>query len=65
MKLDKNYQLISDDDNYIWQRKRKRKKQESKANEWQNIGYWKVLGQALKSYSRRRRKAGIMPGYAV
>ena len=52
MKLDDNYQLIADDFNFILQRKRKRAKR-SKASEWQNIGYWQDLGQALASYARR------------
>ena len=53
-----NHQLISDDDNYILQRKRKRAKR-SKANEWQNIGYWKDLGQALQAYSRCVARASL------
>jgi len=59
LKLDKNYQLIGDDDNYILQRKRKRKKQDSKSNEWQNIGYWKDLGQALQAYSNGVKRASL------
>jgi len=58
MILDKTYQLISDDDNYILQRKRKRAKH-SKANEWQNIGYWQDLGQALQAYSRCVARASL------
>ncbi len=58
MKLDDNYQLIADDFNYILQRKRKRAKN-SKANEWQNIGYWRDLGQALEAYSRCVTRASL------
>jgi len=58
MKLDKNYRLTSDDDNYILQRKRKRANG-SKANEWQNIGYWKDLGQALEAYSNGVKRASL------
>ncbi len=58
MILDSNYQLISDDDNFILQRKRKRAKN-SKANEWQNLGYWKDLGQALEAYSRCVTRASL------
>ena len=50
MNLDSKHRLICDDDNYILQRKRKRANG-SKANEWQNVGYWQDLGQALQAYS--------------
>ena len=59
MNLDKNYQLSCDDDNYILQRKRKRKKQDSKSAEWQTIGYWKDLGQALQAYSNGVKRASL------
>jgi len=58
MKLDNNYRLTSDDDNYILQRKRKRANG-SKANEWQNIGYWQDIGQALEAYSRCVKRASL------
>ena len=58
MNLDKNYQLISDDDNYILQRKRKRAKG-SKSAEWQTIGYWKDLGQVLEAYSNGVKRASL------
>ncbi len=58
MKLDDNYRLIADDFNFILQRKRKRAKH-SKANEWQNIGYWQDLGQALQAYSRCVTRASL------
>ncbi len=56
MKLDKNYQLICDEYNFILQRKRANG---SKANEWQNIGYWKDLGQALQAYSNGVKRASL------
>ena len=58
MILDKNHQLISDDYNFILQRRRKRKKN-SKSDEWQNIGYWKDLGQALQAYSNGVKRASL------
>ncbi len=58
MKLDKNYQLSCDDDNYILQRRRTRKKN-SKSDEWQNIGYWQDLGQALQAYSNGVTRASL------
>jgi len=58
MKLDSKHRLTSDDDNYMLQRKRKRAKH-SKANEWQNIGYWQDLGQALRAYSRCVTRASL------
>jgi len=58
MILDNKHRLISDDFNYILQRKRKRAKR-SKSNEWQNIGYWKDLGQALQAYSNSVKRASL------
>ncbi len=72
LQLDDKYRIVSDEHNFTLQRKanpkknpRKHKKAQEASDQWRNIGYWKDLGQALESYSRRRRKAGIMPGYAV
>ncbi len=55
MKLDKNYRLISDEHNFILQRKvpLRTKKRAGKTKEWRNVGYWRDLGQALASYARR------------
>jgi len=55
MKLDKNYQLISDEHNFILQRRipLRSKKRAGKTKEWRNIGYWKDVGQALASYARQ------------
>ena len=55
MKLDKNYQLVCDEHNYILQRKvpLRTKKRAGKTKEWKNVGYWRDLGQALASYARQ------------
>ena len=55
MNLDKNYRLISDDFNFILQRKvpLRTKKRAGKTKEWRNVGYWRDLGQALASYARQ------------
>ncbi len=58
MNLDSKHRLICDDFNFILQRKRKRAKR-SKSSEWQNVGYWKDLGQALKAYSRGVKRASL------
>ncbi len=58
MNLDKNHRLISDNDNFILQRKRKRAKH-SKSAEWQNIGYWQNLGQALEAYSNGVKRSSL------
>ncbi len=59
MNLDKNYRLICDDFNFILQRRiPPTKKRKERSREWQTLGYWQDLGQALQSYSRlRTRKA--------
>ncbi len=55
MILDKNYRLISDEHNFILQRKvpLRTKKRAGKTKEWRNVGYWRDLGQALASYARQ------------
>ncbi len=54
MNLDKSYRLISDEHNFILQRKvpLRTKKRAGKTKEWKNVGYWKDVGQALASYAR-------------
>jgi len=60
MNLDENYRLISDEYNFILQKRiPPTKKRKERSKEWQNLGYWKDLGQALESYSRRRRREGV------
>ncbi len=58
MRLDSQHRLISDDFNFILQRRRKRAKR-SKSSEWQNIGYWQDLGQALQAYSNGVKRASL------
>ena len=55
LKLDRNYQLVCDEHNFILQRKvpLRTKKRAGKTKEWRNVGYWRDLGQALASYARR------------
>ncbi len=59
--LDNNYQLISDDDNYILQKKlpMRNKKRVQRGREWKNVGYWKDLAQALQAYSRCLARAKL------
>ncbi len=56
MNLDDDYRLISDEHNFILQRKvpLRTKKRAGKTKEWKNVGYWRDLGQALASYARQR-----------
>ncbi len=57
MKLNDNYQLVCDDFNFILQRRiPPTKKRKERSREWQNIGYWQDIGQALQSYSRLRTR---------
>ena len=60
MKLDKNYQLVRDDFNFILQRRiPATKKRKERSREWQTLGYWRDLGQALQSYSRLRTRTAM------
>ncbi len=60
MKLDKNHQLVCNDFNFILQRRiPPTKKRKERSREWQDIGYWKDLGQALQSYSRLRTRTAM------
>ncbi|MCH8017888.1 MAG: hypothetical protein IH917_14840 [Acidobacteria bacterium] len=60
LQLDENYRIISDERNFILQRKsdpkknpRKSKKAKAASDQWKNLGYWKDLSQLLASYSRQ------------
>ena len=55
MNLDSKHRLISDEHNFILQRKGplRTKKRAGKTKEWKNVGYWRDLGQALASYARQ------------
>jgi len=60
MILDSKHRLISDDFNFILQRRiPPTKKRKERSREWKNIGYWKDLGQALQSYSRLRTRTAM------
>ncbi len=64
--LDDNYRIVSDEHNFILQRKvdpnknpRKGKRAQEASDQWKNIGYWKDLSQLLASYTRRVLKTEI------
>jgi len=60
MKLDSKHRLISDDFNFILQRRiPPTKKRKERSREWQTLGYWRDLGQALQSYSRLRTRTAM------
>jgi len=57
--IDDNYRIVSDEHNFILQKKmdpeknpRKGKRAKS-AEKWKNIGYWADLSQLLASYTRQ------------
>lgn len=67
LQLDENYRIVSDEHNFILQRKsdpkknpRKGKKAKATSNQWKNLAYWKDLSQLLASYTRQvlRAKTG-------
>ena len=64
MNLDKNYRLITDDDNFILQKKvtLRAKQRADRSKQWKSVGYWKDLRQVLEAYSRRRRREGVVQG---
>ena len=60
LQLDDNYRIVSDEHNFILQRKsdpnknpRKGGKAKAAIDQWKNLGYWKDLSQLLASYSRQ------------
>ncbi len=66
LQLDDNYRIVSDEHNFILQRKtdpkknpRKGKKAEAATTQWKNLGYWKDLSQLLASYTRQVLRAEI------
>ena len=60
MELDSKHRLICDDSNFILQRRiPPTKKRKERSREWQTLGYWKDLGQALQSYSRLRTRSAM------
>ena len=57
LQLDDNYRIVSDEHNFILQRKadpnkNPRKGRKAKETQWKNLGYWKDLSQLLASYTR-------------
>ncbi len=67
LQLDDNYRIVSDEHNFILQRKsdpkknpRKGKKAKAVTSQWKNLGYWKDFSQVLSSYTREvlRREMG-------
>ena len=60
LQFDDNYRFVSDEHNFILQRKvdpgkdpRKGRNAKEATDRWKNIGYWKDLSQLLASYSRQ------------
>ena len=67
LQLDNKYRIVSDEHNFILQRKsdpkknpRKGKKAKEATDQWKTLGYWKDLSQLLASFSREvlRSKTG-------
>ncbi len=65
LNLDDRYRIVSDEYNFILQKKtdpkrgpntRKGKKL-NKTGGWKDVGYWQNLGQLLLSYSRQKLRA--------
>ncbi len=54
IKHDDNYRINSDEHNFILQRKLplRGKKRADHTKQWQSLGYWKDISQALRAYSR-------------
>ena len=60
MILDSKHRLICDDFNFILQRRiPPTKKRKERSGEWQTLGYWQDIGQALQSYSRLRTRTAM------
>ncbi len=67
LKLDDNHQIVTDERNFILQKKTNPKKNLRKGDKatkttdpWKNIGFWQDLSQLLTSYTRKvlRGKTG-------
>jgi len=67
LQLEDNYRIVSDEHNFILQKKtdpkknpRKDRKATKTTDPWKNIGFWQDLSQLLTSYTRQvlRGKAG-------
>ncbi len=60
LQIDDNYRIVSDERNFILQRKadpkknpRKGRKAKKATEQWRNVGHWKDLSQLLASYTRQ------------
>ena len=60
LQLDDSYRIVSDEHNFILQKKtdpqkdpRKGRNAKEATDQWKNLGYWKDLSQLLSSYSRQ------------
>ncbi len=67
LQLDDKYRIMSDERNFILQKKanpeknpRKGRKAKKATEQWRNVGHWKDLSQLLASYTRQilRSKTG-------
>ncbi len=67
LQLDDNYRIVSDEHNFILQKRtdpekdpRKGRKAKEATDQWKNLGFWKDLSQLLASYTREvlRREIG-------
>ncbi len=66
LQLDNKYRIVSDEHNFILQRKsdpkknpRKGKKAKAATDQWKNLGYWKDISQLLASYTRQVLRSEI------
>ncbi len=66
LQLDDKYRIVSDERNFILQRKsdpaknpRKGRKAKEATDQWRNLGYWKDLSQLLSSYTRQVLRSEI------
>ncbi len=66
LQLDDGYRIVSDEHNFILQRKsdpnknpRKGKKAKAATTQWKNLGYWKDFSQLLASYTRQVLRSEI------
>ncbi len=66
LKLDDNHRIVTDERNFILQKKtnpkknpRKGKKAKTANDQWKNIGYWQDLSQLLASYTRQVLRSEI------
>jgi len=56
MNIDKNYRIITDDFQFILQRRRTKKNKTNK-QDWQTIGYFKEIAHALHDWKRHHLRS--------